>query len=215
VEVVEPFARVRVRFEATLRLLKRGRHGSEGRELLNAEFADGHYRVACEVRGRISLGDDECQVRGHGFRGHSWGPRIWSQPHYWRWLIAAVDERTWFDVFSLRLGESTQDFGIMCLDGVTELVERFEFCSSHSPAPHYLERVTVAVRTPTRELEIEGSVVSRRGRPLVVPLRHRREGEVARIAEMRLDLMDGRSMPGWAEYHDRIVGGRPSGAGVA
>ena len=37
------------------------------------------------------MGDDEWELRGYGLRDHSWGPRYWQAPWYYRWLTANVD----------------------------------------------------------------------------------------------------------------------------
>ena len=34
------------------------------------------------------MGDEEWAIDGYGLRDHSWGPRFWQAPWYYRWLTA-------------------------------------------------------------------------------------------------------------------------------
>ncbi len=52
------------------------------------EFAKGHYEQLNAAAGTIAVGDQEWQVNGFGLRDHSWGPRTWQAPWYYRWLTA-------------------------------------------------------------------------------------------------------------------------------
>src|SRR5947209_17840342 len=52
------------------------------------EFARGHYEQLIAGTGTITVGDDTWQVDGFGLRDHSWGPRYWQAPWYYRWLTA-------------------------------------------------------------------------------------------------------------------------------
>src|SRR5215212_9957753 len=52
------------------------------------EFAKGHYEQLVAATGRIAVGDEEFAVEGYGLRDHSWGPRTWQAPWYYRWLTA-------------------------------------------------------------------------------------------------------------------------------
>ena len=38
----------------------------------------------------IRVGDEEWEIDGFGLRDHSWGPRYWQAPWYYRWLTANV-----------------------------------------------------------------------------------------------------------------------------
>ena len=39
-------------------------------------------------RARSQVGDDRWELHGFGLRDHSWGPRYWQAPWYYRWLTA-------------------------------------------------------------------------------------------------------------------------------
>ena len=49
-------------------------------------FARGHYEQHVGARGVIRVGDEEWAVDGFGLRDHSWGPRFWQSPWWYRWL---------------------------------------------------------------------------------------------------------------------------------
>ena len=55
------------------------------------EFAKGHYEQLVQAHGTMRVGDREWEINGHGLRDHSWGPRYWQAPWYYRWLTANVD----------------------------------------------------------------------------------------------------------------------------
>ena len=54
------------------------------------EFAKGHYEQLLEAGGTITVGDATWTINGFGLRDHSWGPRFWSAPWYYRWLTGNV-----------------------------------------------------------------------------------------------------------------------------
>ena len=60
------------------------------------EFAKGHYEQLIAATGTIRVGEREWQINGFGLRDHSWGPRFWQAPWYYRWLTANVDENFGF-----------------------------------------------------------------------------------------------------------------------
>ena len=55
-------------------------------------FAKGHYEQHMNVAGTIRVGDEEWILNGFGLRDHSWGPRFWSAPWYYRGLTANFGE---------------------------------------------------------------------------------------------------------------------------
>ena len=40
----------------------------------------------------IRVGDEEWEVDGYGLRDHSWGPRFWQAPWWYRWLTVNFGE---------------------------------------------------------------------------------------------------------------------------
>lgn len=51
-------------------------------------FARGHYEQHTAGAGTISVGDQTGTIDGLGLRDHSWGPRFWQSPWWYRWLTA-------------------------------------------------------------------------------------------------------------------------------
>ena len=92
-------------------------------------------------------------------------------------------------------------------DGKVSFVERIELESSYGPAPYYPEAMRMTLHTADGSAhQVNGKSIS------LVPLRNRRHGEVARLAELvcRYEF-DGRVAYGISEYHDRMTDGVPAG----
>ncbi|MBS1839119.1 MAG: hypothetical protein JST64_15605, partial [Actinobacteria bacterium] len=67
----------------------------EGRhERAGEEFAKGHYEQLVTASGTISVGDESWSIDGQGLRDHSWGPRTWQAPWYYRWLTMNFGDGT-------------------------------------------------------------------------------------------------------------------------
>jgi len=178
--------------------------GIEGAE---STIATGHYQGPCRVRGRIMVGTEEWDVTGFGFRDHSWGPRHWQGPRFWRWVSCLCDESNGFVGWLSRVGDQLlPSHGMVLLDSVFERVIGVEISSTYGPAPHYPESMVVKLRTAHGVVEATGEVFG------TVPLRNRREGQTARLAEVLCRWnFEGRSGFGISEYHDLIVDGIPVG----
>lgn len=172
-------------------------------------IATGHYQGPCRVTGTINLGGDVQTISGLGFRDHSWGPRVWQGPQYWRWVSGLADEKNGFVGWISKIGGERQpDRGMVLRDGEVSFVQRAEISTEYGPAPHYPETVTMTLHTKAGSFKITGEPIH------LVPLRNRRDGEVARLAELvyRYDF-DGIPAYGIAEYHDRMEDGVPAGMG--
>jgi hypothetical protein len=239
-EVIEPLRRMRVTFDGSAHLLAQGTDledpkraftsspvapvrleltydnvvpvyglgGGSGIQGAEDTIAVGHYQGPCTVRGWVEVDGSRRDVDGLGFRDHSWGPRKWQGPQYWRWISCLADERTGFVAWSQKIGDTrSPGNGMVLRDGKVELVTQVVVKSEYGPAPHYPTGMRVAMTTESGELlEASGTVFHN------VPLRNRRDGQVARLAEvlMRIDF-DGRTGYGISEYHDRMVDGVPAG----
>ena len=92
-------------------------------------------------------------------------------------------------------------------DGEFQRVDRVSVKSVYGPAPHYPESMTVTMHTESGdEVTATGEVFHN------VPLRNRRDGEVARLAEVLVKLQfEGAVGYGISEYHDKMVDGVPLG----
>lgn len=170
-------------------------------------LSTGHYQGPAKARGTVKLGDRSEEISGFGFRDHSWGPRQWNAPKYWRWLTGVVDEGTFFEGFRWRIGdEQPPDFGVVSIDGKLSFVDRVDYSTTYGPAPYYPETVRITLHTTDGPVEVIGKQLH------VAPLRHRSGEHVARIARavFRCEFA-GRIAYGWSEYHDQVVDGIPIG----
>jgi hypothetical protein len=182
-------------------------------EDLSGGFARGHYEQHIGGRGAIRVGDDEWSVDGYGLRDHSWGPRFWQAPWWYRWLTINFGEDAGFVVSIVTSRDGKQRVGGMALEnGEYHHLDRASIETEWTGDDLYHQEMRVTAASGDREYEITGSVLN------LIPLRNRRttpEGEplVTRISEGMTEWKwDGRTGYGLSEYLDQIVDGRPVGA---
>jgi hypothetical protein len=218
-----PFAECEVHLTFT----GQGRHSMFGgepdtpHEKPGEEFAKGHYEQLVTGTGTIRVGDEEWQLDGFGLRDHSWGPRFWQAPWYYRWLTANVDENFGFMASRVarRDGPGTRG-GFVWEDGKLHLCDHVEISTVTRGHEQYHDRVTGVLRSSRsdREWRFTGQALS------LIPLRNRRQapdGEwlQTRISEamtrweIESDHPDHGTMIGFgmSEYLDQIVDGAPVG----
>ncbi|GAA0997338.1 hypothetical protein GCM10009555_094710 [Acrocarpospora macrocephala] len=243
-EVVEPLRKIKVVFDGTAYLLDKGTAlenpkrafttspvvpialellydnvvpvyglgGGSGIQGAEDSIAVGHYQGPCAVRGWVEIDGRHRHINGLGFRDHSWGPRIWQGPRFWRWLSCMADERNGFVAWAQQIGDTpSPGNGMVLRDGVVELVNRVSVQSEYGPAPYYATSTRVSMWTESGEhVAASGTMFHN------VPLRNRRDGEVARLAEylVEFDYL-GTTGYGVCEFHDRMIEGVPAGMHVA
>jgi hypothetical protein len=182
----------------------------EGSGIEGAEdaIATGHYQGPCRVTGWVEVDGERRAIDGLGYRDHSWGPRRWLGPSYWRWLSCLADDKNGFVAWSQKIGDTrSPGNGMVLRDGVRELVTKVDVTSEYGPAPHYPTSMTVRMHTES------GDVVTATGEVFHnVPLRHRRGDSIARLTEVlvRFDIA-GSVGYGICEYHDLMADGVPAG----
>jgi hypothetical protein len=178
------------------------------RERPGEEFARGHYEQLVAGQGSITVGQDTWAVSGFGLRDHSWGPRYWQAPWYYRWLTANVDDDFGFmgSRIARRDGQGTRG-GFVWEAGTLHLCDHFEIRTEWRGPDRYHAAIEATLRAKDRSWHVRGDVVN------LIPLRNRREGMVTRISEGLTvwTLDDGRVGHGLSEYLDQIVDGRPVG----
>ncbi|HEX9258062.1 MAG TPA: hypothetical protein VF855_00895 [Acidimicrobiales bacterium] len=179
------------------------------------EFARGHYEQLVEGHGTLRVGDQEWEIHGFGLRDHSWGPRYWQAPWYYRWLTANSGKD--FGFMASRVakkdGPGTRG-GFVWEDGRVHHCDDVEISTEYVGDDQYHQRIRGLLRSSRsdREWSFTGDVMS------LIPLRNRRqdpEGEwlVTRISEGMTEwtMEDGRVGYGLSEYLDQIVDGAPVG----
>lgn len=183
-----------------------GLGGIEGVEDI---VSTGHYQGGTLASGTITIDGQDHRVSASGFRDHSWGPRKWTAPTWWRWVSCWVDEANGFAGWATCVGDKRPPGnGAIVRDGTISLVRRMEIKSSYGPAPYYFpEQVDVVLTTDDGPFETHVDIL-----PNAVPLRHRREGYQARIAELLGKFaFEGHTGYGFLEYHDLLLDGVPQG----
>ncbi len=212
-----PYAecRVELTFTGQGRASMFGGEPEERHEAPGEEFAKGHYEQLVEGRGVIRVGDREWEIHGFGLRDHSWGPRYWQAPWYYRWLTANVDRD--FGFMASRVarkdGPGTRG-GFVWEDGRLHLCDHLELSTQTTGSESYHQAITATLSSSRsgKSWSFTGEVMS------LIPLRNRRQtpdGEmlVTRISEgmTRWTMADGRVGYGLSEYLDQIIDGQPVG----
>lgn len=190
-----------------------GGEPEESHERPGEEFARGHYEQLVSATGTITVGDQAWAIDGFGLRDHSWGPRTWQAPWYYRWLTANVGGDFGFMASRIarRDGEGTR--GGFVWDGERlHLCHDMEIATTWEGDDRYHQGITAALRArgdDGEELEwrVTGRVLN------LIPLRNRRDGKVTRISEGLTEwtMDDGRVGYGLSEYLDQIIDGEPVG----
>jgi hypothetical protein len=185
------------------------------REAAGEEFARGHYEQLVAGRGTLRVGDDEWDLDGFGLRDHSWGPRFWQAPWYYRWLTANVDADFGFMASRVaRRDDPGTRGGFVWEDGRIHLCDDVVIATDFQGDDKYHQSIRGALISSrsNRQWTFRGKVMS------LVPLRNRRtdpDGNqlVTRISEglTRWTTGDGRVGYGLSEYLDQIVDGSPVG----
>ncbi len=170
------------------------------------QFAKGHYEQHVGAKGTIIVGADRYEVDGYGLRDHSWGPRSWQAPYWYRWLTcnAGPDDGFMVSVIASRDGKVRRS-GVVFEDGQYKPIIDATIETVWTPEDNQ-ETFRCVAKTFEREIEITGSVMS------FIPLRNRRGGGVTRIGEGLTQYeWEGKTGYGLSEYLDQIEDGRPVG----
>jgi hypothetical protein len=178
------------------------------------EFAKGHYEQLMAGKGSIRVGDEEWEVDGYGLRDHSWGPRYWQAPFYYRWLTANFGPDFGFmgSRVARRDGDGTRG-GFVWEDGALHLCHDVEISTEWVGDDTYHQQVSAVLRSKEKQWTVTGRVLD------LIPLRNRRPDPdtgdmlVTRISEGMTEwtLDDGRKGYGLSEYLDQIIDGVPVG----
>lgn len=193
------------------------------------EFAKGHYEQLTRSSGTLKVGDESFEINGQGLRDHSWGPRTWQAPWYYRWLTVNMGDGTGMmitriarqDSDGIRHGFVWNGSEILPVTNVTMDTDWDGDSYQKSLRANFTFRDSDGSKV---ERTLTGSVRN------MIPLRNRREGMVTRIAEGLTDWSlsaplatngtatngaatqgDALSGHGWSEYLDQIIDDQPVG----
>ncbi len=177
------------------------------------EFARGHYEQLVGASGTVQVGDQQWELHGYGLRDHSWGPRYWQAPWYYRWLTANVGSDFGFMGSRVARRDGPGTRGGFVWDGESlHLCHDFRIRSTWDGDARYHRTIEAELVTEHRTWLVRGSVLN------LIPLRNRRHDPdgnelVTRISEglTQWTLEDGRVGYGLSEYLDQIIEGSPVG----
>lgn len=177
-------------------------------------FAPNHYEQLVRYSGEVRLDGVSTSLLGHGLRDHSWGPRYWQTPWFYRWLHGSGDGLGFMGAWFGRPDGSALTGGFVHDGTVLHEVEHLDITTARDNRDEQVA-IAVSLRVKDREWKLRGDTLA------TVPLRNRRDdgaGQLAvtRIVEglMRWTLEDGRVVYGMSEYLDQVVDGRPVGLNV-
>ncbi|MGH7819457.1 MAG: DUF7064 domain-containing protein [Candidatus Binatia bacterium] len=166
-------------------------------------FAKGHLEQHGKALGELVVDGRRYELDAPGLRDHSWGPRYWQSPKYYRWLTMSFGE----DLGAVPLVNVSRDgrgvhAGYVYRRGrENDLITQVEIDTEYTGEQRLHDRLRVRAATRSGEtLEVTGKVLS------MIPLRNRRAGKVTRIAEGLTEWRWGdRVGYGLSEYLDHLV----------
>lgn len=218
-----------------------GGEPEESHERPGEEFAKGHYEQLVAATGSISVGDDTWTVDGLGLRDHSWGPRTWQAPWYYRWLTMNFPDGTGLMLSRVARPDGPGTRGGFVWDGEQlQLVRDVSISTDWSGDGSYHQQIHATFSTAAAGSGDQGGGNQGGGAPdgsglsgtdgitrtvtgevmNLIPLRNRRDGRVTRISEgltrWTLDTALGADPTatvghGLSEYLDQIVDDAPVG----
>ena len=167
---------------------------------LLAAFARGHYEQHVGARGTLSVGEREWELDGYGLRDHSWGPRSWQAPLWYRWLTCNAGPADGFMVSVIATREGpVRRSGVLFEHGAYTPITDARIETEWSGEHHDQRALRCRATTAEREIEIEGAVRS------LIPLRHRRGSQTTRIGEGLTEYRwEGKVGYGLSEYLDQL-----------
>lgn len=166
-------------------------------------FARGHTEQQGHAVGRLVIGEREFKVDGLGLRDHSWGPRYWQAPKYYRWLtMSFTPELGAVAALTVNRDGSEHPGGFIARKGQPNLnINRVDIETEFTGEQQLHDRIKATCHTVDGAAHtITGKVIS------MIPLRNRREGMITRVSEGMTEWHWGDQVGyGLSEYLDHIV----------
>ena len=169
------------------------------------QFAKGHLEQLGHAAGTLKLEGTAYDFKfdGLGLRDHSWGPRYWQAPKYYRWLTMNFDEGIGgMASITVNRDGSEHPGGFMVRKGQpTVNISKVDIETEFAGEQQLHDRIKVTCTTEDggAPIVITGKVLS------MIPLRNRRAGIVTRIAEGMTEWRWGDKVGyGLAEYLDHL-----------
>jgi hypothetical protein len=165
------------------------------------EFAKGHYEQHHRARGNLEIAGAPFSFDGLGLRDHSWGPRTWQAPAWYRWLTANLGDDLGFMASIVASKDGSETRGGFVHRGKELILVKDVVLETEWTGPERVhERLHVVLScVDGSTLEVEGRVLS------LIPLRNRRAGQTTRISEGMTEWTGaGRIGHGLSEYLDQV-----------
>lgn len=177
------------------------------------DFSLNHFNQHMRVQGELSVGDQTWKLQAHGWRDHSWGPRIWQVIYSYRLFMCNFGDG--YGLMLLRIADKTgrsRRLGVLMVDHDYQEVVDLDVTTRWS-AERDPQSAAIAVRTAQGTAEIYAEIQS------LAPLRNRRQAGadvlISRIWEgATLFTWGKRTGYGMTEYIERLDTGRLPGEPV-
>jgi hypothetical protein len=145
--------------------------------------------------------DTEFKIDALGLRDHSWGPRYWQAPKFYRWLTMNFDENLGaMATITVNRDGSERPGGFIARKGRPFLnIVKVDVHTDFAGEQQLHDKIKVQTADGGAPIVITGKVLS------MIPLRNRRAGIVTRIAEGMTEWnWDGKIGYGLSEYLDHF-----------
>jgi hypothetical protein len=172
-------------------------YGQVGKPGDGNDFARAHYEQHMRVSGEIEVeGAPAIEIRGHGLRDHSWGPRYWQSTPSYRWVTGNFGDDLGMAISKVgdRIG------GVFQRGDEIQRITELKLETDYEPGTNYHRALRAEVTLADgAQHRVEGRV---RG---YIPLRNRRAGQQTHIGEgMTEYVLDGERVGyGLSEYLDQ------------
>jgi hypothetical protein len=190
-----------------------GTSGEDQANILEETMALGHYEQFILLEGALQVGDQRYPIGGGGLRDHSWGPRDWAGPLYYRWITASFDDG--LAIMGLEVARPGGTFtrrAAIASGGVVSEAQISDVTMQWTE-DGFCRALSCAIKSAHGDMTLSGTA---RQPEQFVPLRHHRpeagtSAGVTRIgySAYEFSLGDGRRGLGIIEVLDRMIDGRP------
>src|SRR5262245_51041631 len=172
-------------------------YGHVGKPGDGNEFARAHFEQHMKVSGTLAVdGGAPVQLRGHGLRDHSWGPRYWQSTPSYRWITGNFGDDLGM-VISIIGGKPN---GVFYRGEELHRIEAVELETEYEPGTRFHKSLHAKITLSHGEKhEVAGTVKG------FIPLRNRRSASTTQIGEgMTEYVLDGKHLGyGLSEYLDQ------------
>jgi hypothetical protein len=172
-------------------------YGHVADESSGNDFARAHYEQHMRVEGTIQVDDEPAlQLKGHGLRDHSWGPRYWQSTPSYRWITGNYGD----DMGMVISVVGDRQGGVFHKGDKLIRITSLDLDTEYEGNTNYHTALKARITLENGDQHtVEGSVKG------FIPLRNRRQGMFTHIGEgMTEYVLDGERVGyGLSEYLDQ------------